>query len=33
VDAAKTHPMLSRFPDVDIETMLHEATFKVYQPG
>jgi len=30
---AKTHPLLSRFPDVDIETLLHEATFKVYQPG
>jgi CRP-like cAMP-binding protein/Fe-S-cluster-containing hydrogenase component 2 len=30
---AKTHPLLAGFPDRDIETLLHEATFKVYQPG
>jgi len=30
---AKTHPLLSKFSVKEVESLLHEATFKIYQPG
>lgn len=30
---AKTHPLLEKFSVQEVEELLHEATFKVYQPG
>jgi CRP-like cAMP-binding protein/Fe-S-cluster-containing hydrogenase component 2 len=30
---AKSHPLLSRFSVKEVESLLHEASFKVYQPG
>ena len=30
---AKSHPLLKQFSVKEVESLLHEATFKVYQPG